>query len=311
MPARSNSTKGAEKPPMDEIIISTNGISATEKLDSAYSLAEKFVKSHYENFPVVSFLIPRKLRRHVAIIYWFARTADDLADEGSLSENVRIERLIRFETDFRNSLEGEVRNDFFYALNNTIIKKNLTPKYFFDLLSAFKQDVVKKRYKDFDEVKEYCTRSANPVGRLILELYRIKNEEAFRYSDCICTALQLTNFLQDTKVDYEKGRRYLPQNEMGDYLVEEKLFEQNENNDNLKQLVHYNVDRIQGLFDEGKKLISQLKGRLKFEIGWTVAGGEEILERIRKNNYNVLGFRPKIGKAKLVFLFFKSVVKYL
>lgn len=288
-----------------------NTSSSSEILEKTYLDVEKFAKNHYENFPVVSFLIPRKLRRQVAIIYWFARTADDLADEGNFNDTERIERLNVFENSLRLAIDGESPNMYFKALNNTIVENKLTSEYFFELLSAFKQDVEKKRYSDFAEVIDYCTRSANPVGRLILELYGIKNDDAFRYSDCICTALQLTNFLQDTTIDYEKGRIYMPQNEMEDYLVEEKLFEQNENNHNLKRLVHYNIDRIQSLFDEGKKLIPLLKGRLKFEIGWTVTGGEEILEGIRKNNYNVLGFRPKINKTKLVFLFLKSVVKYL
>jgi squalene synthase HpnC len=283
-----------------------NRIYSTKEIGKAYQQAEKYTRNHYENFPVVSFLIPGKLRKHVAIIYWFARTADDIADEGNLSKAARLEKLNNFEFELKCSLNGNVQDEFFLALVNTIKEKELTLNYFYDLLSAFKQDVIKKRYENFDEVLDYCSRSANPVGRIILELFGIKNDNANKYSDCICTALQLTNFLQDTTVDYKKGRIYLPQNEMIKFSVSEKLFEQNKNNDNLMQLVQYNVQRVQEFFNEGKNLLNFLKGRLKYEIGWTVTGGEEILEQIRKNNYNVLGFRPKLSKAKLVLMFLKS-----
>lgn len=282
-----------------------------EGFAKAYLLAEKFAKDHYENFPVVSLFVPKKLRKHVAIIYWFARTADDFADEGNASEEVRLEELNKFEEDFKSSLNGKSISEYFDALNNTISERNLTTKYFFDLLSAFKQDVITKRYSDFDELLDYCSRSANPVGRLILELFEIKDEKAFSYSDSICTALQITNFLQDIKIDYNKGRIYLPQNEMLEYRVEEKLFEHNKNNDNLAQFMKFNVQRTQKIFDEGRKLIPILKGRLKYEIGWTVAGGEKILDQIGKNNYNAFATRPKLGKVTLVLLFIKSVIKYI
>ena len=161
-------------------------------------------------FPVVSILVPKNLRKHVAIIYWFARTADDFADEGNMSEDERIEKLNDFENSLNDLLNGKFKSPFEQALHQTIKQKNLTPQLFFDLLKAFKQDVVKKRYNDFDEVLDYCNCSANPIGRLILELFDIRNEEAFNYSDKICTALQLTNFYQDIEIDYEKGRIYFP-----------------------------------------------------------------------------------------------------
>ena len=148
-------------------------------------------------------------------------------------------------------MSGKEANDFFSALIHTIKTKNLTPQYFYSLLSAFKQDVIKTRYKNFNELQDYCKNSANPVGRLILELFDIRNEEANRYSDNICTALQLTNFLQDTSIDYKKGRIYYPLDEMRKFSVTEKSFEL-ENNLKLKRLVEFNVERIQKLFDEGK-----------------------------------------------------------
>ncbi len=267
-----------------------------QKLNSAYSKSLKFAKSHYENFPVVSFLIPKNVRKHVAIIYWFARTADDYADEGNFSEGERLEKLNNFEYRTKQLLIGRAENDYELALANTIIEKNLSPENFYNLITAFRQDVIKNRYENFDEIIDYCKHSANPVGRLILELFDIRSEEAFNCSDKICTALQLTNFLQDVSIDYKKGRIYLPQDEMEMLQITEKLFEDKENNHKLKQLVKHNVNRAQNLLDEGKKLFPLLSGRLKIEIIWTVAGGGEILDQIRKNDYNVLNNRPELTK---------------
>jgi squalene synthase HpnC len=279
-----------------------------QKLNSAYSKSLKFAKSHYENFPVVSFLIPKNLRRHVAIIYWFARTADDYADEGNFSEGERLEKLNNFEYRTKQLLIGKADSDYEIALANTINEKNLTAENFYNLITAFRQDVIKNRYENFDEVIDYCKYSANPVGRLILELFDIRSEEAINYSDKICTALQLTNFLQDVFIDYKKGRIYLPQDEMEMLQITEKLFEHKENNHKLKQLVKHNVDRAQNLLDEGKMLFPLLSGRLKVEIIWTVAGGEEILDQIRKNDYNVLNNRPELSKTRMISLFIKSLI---
>lgn len=279
----------------------------TFDIEKGYESALMLVQSHYENFPVVSLLIPKKIRKHIAIIYWFARTADDLADEGNEREEVRLKNLNDFEMSLKNLLNGNAKNKYEFALANTIIEKKLSKQHFIDLIKAFKQDVVKKRYENFNEVSDYCQHSANPVGRLILELFDIRYEKAFEYSDKICTALQLTNFLQDTVIDYNNGRIYLPEDEMQKFSVTEKLFEQMDNCDNLKLLIKYNTDRIQKLFDEGKKLLPLLRGRLKYEIIWTVKGGEEILEQIRKNDYNVFTFRPELGKIKMAGLLRKSL----
>jgi len=284
-------------------------VSGHQKINSAYSKSLKFAKSHYENFPVVSFLIPKNLRKHVAIIYWFARTADDYADEGNLLEGERLEKLNNFEIRMKLLLIGKAESDYEFALANTIKERNLTVENFYNLIKAFRQDVIKNRYANFDEVLDYCKHSANPVGRLILELFDIRTEEAFNYSDKICTALQLTNFLQDIPIDYKKGRIYMPQDEMDLLQITEKLFEDKENSHKLKQLVKHNVDRIQNLFDDGKKLFPLLSGRLKIEIIWTVAGGEEILDQIRKNDYNLFNNRPELSKIRMVCLLLKSIIK--
>ncbi len=264
-------------------------------------------KDHYENFPVASFLIPKKFRKDIAIIYWFARTADDLADEGNVEPERRLEELNKFELEFNKSLKGESDNLYFNQLAKTISDKKLSTGYFFDLLSAFKQDVVKKEYENFDEVLDYCKRSANPVGRILLELFNISDEDALISSDKICTALQLTNFYQDTLIDIEKGRNYYPQNEMKMLNVSKKMFELKENNPNIKALVKHNVERAQSLFDEGKNLLKYLDGRFKIEIKWTIAGGEKILDKIRKNDYDVFTKRPKLDRVDFILLLVKSI----
>lgn len=275
--------------------------------EDTYKKALDFARNHYENFPVVSFLVKKELRKHVAIIYWFARTADDIADEGVISENERLGRLDDFEKRFNDALKGKFEDGFDRALAETIRTKNLSPAHFTALLVAFRQDIVKKRYASFEEVTGYCKNSANPVGRLILELYGIRNAEAFKYSDNICTGLQLTNFYQDSAVDIEKGRIYYPLDEMKNFGVAEKMFLLKENNSNLRELVKFSVRRTKTLFDEGKNLLHYLDGRLKLEIKWTILGGELVLEKIKRNNFDVLRQRPVISKRDFGGLLIKSL----
>lgn len=264
-------------------------------------------KNHYENFPVGSFLIPKNYRKDVAIVYWFARTADDLADEGNIAPEKRLDELNKFENEYQKSLRGKSDNLYFIQLAKTITEKKLSITHFTDLLSAFKQDVVKKSYNNFDEVLDYCQRSANPVGRILLELFKVDNDAAGNCSDKVCTALQLTNFYQDTVLDIGKGRNYYPQDEMETFGVIKKMFELKENNPNIKALLKHNVDRAQVLFDEGKNLLKYLNGRFKVEIKWTIAGGEKILDKIRKNDYDVFSIRPKLNKIDFIGLLIKNI----
>lgn len=277
-----------------------------QEISNAYKSAVDFAKSHYENFPVVSLFIPKDLRKHVAIIYWFARTADDFADEGNHTEAQRLMHLNDFEKSLTDLLNGKFKSPFEDALNHTIKQKNLTPHLFYDLLAAFKQDVKKKRYVSFNEVLVYCKHSANPVGRLILELFDIRDNEAYNYSDKICSALQLTNFYQDIEIDFENGRIYLPLDEIQKYDVTENMFAKKENNVNLKKLLAHNIERTQKMYDEGKNLLKYINGSLKFEIKWTILGGEAILNKIRKNDYNIFDARPKLTKTDFCSLFIKS-----
>jgi squalene synthase HpnC len=277
-------------------------------LIAGYNEARRLAKSHYENFPVVSLLIPKKFRNDIAVIYWFARTADDFADEGNYSSSIRLEKLQAFEDRLKSLLKDNSATQFEAALSNTIIQRRLNPKYFFNLLKAFKQDVIKTRYTDFNEVMDYCSNSANPVGRILLELFDIRDDKAFYYSDRICTALQITNFIQDTKIDFGKGRIYYPFDEMEKFGVNEKMFEMNEISFNLKKLIEFSVNRIRSMFDEGKPLLEFLSGRFKYEIAWTIKGGEEILNKIRGADFDIFTKRPVLTKTDYLKLFIKSFI---
>jgi squalene synthase HpnC len=280
-----------------------------KNIEIGYREAYNLAKMHYENFPVISMLLPRRLRKDVAIIYWFARTADDFADEGSIEAPERTKSLMDFEERFKSLLNNEPSNNFDAALKNTIVSKKLTHSNFFNLLKAFKQDVTTSRYATFSEVLEYCSCSANPIGRILLELFNIRNEKAFYFSDKICTALQLTNFIQDTEIDFGKGRIYYPKDEMDKFGVTDTEFEMKKNSLNLKMLIEFSVGRVQSLFDEGKGLFEFLSGRFKYEIDWTIRGGEEILNKIRGADFDVFTRRPVLKKSDHFKLIFKSLIR--
>ena len=275
-----------------------------QEINTSYKNALNFTKSHYENFPVISFFVPRELRKHVAIVYKFARQADDIADEGNISDEERLEQLESYELALSDSLNRKYRDNFWAALHNTITTKKLSVENFFNLLKAFKQDVIKKRYEDFEDVLAYCSNSANPVGRIILELYNINDEETILYSDSICTALQLTNFYQDVSVDYNKGRIYIPADELDEFNIEQEIFESKKNNANFKKLMELQISRTKILFKDGSKILPKLPANLSRQIKWTISGGEKILEKIEEINYDVLNNRPKLSKIDYIKLIF-------
>lgn len=279
-----------------------------KSLDLAFRNAVKFTKSHYENFPVVSLFLPKVLRKHVAVVYQFARQADDMADEGIANCKLRIENLEQYEEQLKNCVAGKFENDFWYALNNTIAEFNLTPKNFFDLLKAFKQDVIKTRYDSFNDVLNYCEHSANPVGRIILEFFGIRETKTVKYSDSICTALQLTNFYQDVSIDFLKNRIYISLDELKTYGVELNQFELKKNNANFKRLLEHQVNRNKELFAEGRKLLALIPRGLRRQIYMTILGGEKILEKIEAIDYNVLNKRPSLSKMDYTKIFLKSAV---
>lgn len=268
----------------------------------------KFSK-HYENFPVASFLIPHNKKNVIRLIYWFARTADDFADEGNISPEQRMILLNEFENEFLVSLKNQSKIIYLNLLSKEIKLNNLDSNLFLNLLSAFKQDIVKSRYNHFSEILDYCTRSANPIGRLLLQLFGYQSNEIFSLSDKICTSLQLINFIQDTKIDISRNRLYYPLDELVSYKVSESDLLNLKMNDDLKKLIKFNVDRAREIMNQGKELTKKLKGKFTVEIRWTILGGEEILKKIEKIDFNVVAIRPTISKLDYIKIFIRSLFK--
>lgn len=273
----------------------------------ALAYCERMAREHYENFPVGSLLVPRARRKHVYSIYAFARTADDFADEGYddavLTEASRLQALNEWEVQLAACYRGEASRPVFVALAATVKELQLPEQLFRDLLSAFKQDVVKRRYADFAEVLDYCRRSANPVGRLILRLFDYRDEHLDELSDAICTALQLANFWQDVAVDIQKDRVYLPQDEMRQYGVNLDDLRAQQGSAEYCRLLKFQVERTRELFARGKDLPKLVSGRLALELRLTWHGGMRILELIERQAYDTLRARPKLtGFDKAVLL---------
>ena len=257
---------------------------------------------HYENFPVASLLLPARLREPVAIIYRFARTADDFADEGGDAPAERLRKL----DDFRRQLETPA-SPLFEDVRRIIGEHELPVQLFRDLLDAFSQDVVKNRYADYAEVLDYCRRSANPVGRLLLQLFKRSSETQLRQSDAICTALQLANFWQDAAVDFAKPRIYLPQDEMARHGVTERHFAEGRCDDAWRSLLSFQVRRTRELMLSGAPLGRSLPGRIGLEIRATVQGGLRILEKIERAGYDVFRRRPVLRWFDWPLLFARSL----
>jgi phytoene synthase len=253
---------------------------------------------HYENFPVASVLLPRELRRPVELIYAFARRADDFADEGDLPAAERLALLDGFSRELDRIERGEPSQDPLFADLRVVIRDHGLPLGLFrDLLSAFSQDVVKARYADFAEVLDYCRRSADPVGRLLLRLYRASTPDNERLSDRICSGLQLINFWQDVAVDWRKDRVYLPRDEMAEYGVSEAQIARGETDDRWRALMKFQVGRTQAMMDAGAPLGSRLPGRIGFELRMIVAGGNRILHKLRAADGDVFRRRPVLRPA--------------
>ena len=251
-----------------------------------YQWCRALAQSHYENFPVASRLLPRQLRDPIAAIYAFARTADDIADEGDIPRQLRLHRLRKMETALDAVEAGGADNTPLYqALADTIRRYRLPVDLFRDLLSAFRQDVSKTRYADFDELMDYCSRSANPVGRLMLYLTEQVSDSRLVMADNVCSALQLINFVQDIDRDYRKNHRiYIPQAELQYYAVSEDDIKHRRNSAGFRQLMNFQIQRAAGLLDSGSPLGRQTRGRFGLELRAIILGGSRILEKLRQQD---------------------------
>ena len=262
----------------------------------AYAFCERLAREHYENFPVASILLPKSMRPHVAAIYAFARTADDIADEPGRDAGERLRLL----GDFGLRLQAAAAHappagdHIFIALRDTIDRCDLPVQLLSDLLSAFEQDVVVNRYRTWSEVDDYCRRSANPVGRLVLRVAGVRNDAAERASDAVCTALQLANFWQDFGRDWQIGRLYVPAEEVQRHGATEQDLAKGRMSAEWRETLRACVQRTRGLFDEGRPVADHVKGRLRLELRATWLGGVRILEKIEAMGYDTLHQRPKL-----------------
>jgi squalene synthase HpnC len=280
--------------------------------DSIAQASLQHAKQHYENFPVASILLPKRYRRAVAVIYSFARQADDFADEGHDNPTQRLANL----QGFRDELELiqayiQPNTDFFRTLNQVILQYKLPIKPFFDLLDAFSQDVVKTRYANFAEVLDYCQRSANPVGAILLHLYSDATPDNLKKSDAVCTALQLINFYQDIAIDFDKneGKRriYLCQDELMQADIQESDIAGKVVAAKWQAFMQMNVNRAMQLLQQGKPLGKRLPGRLGFELRMIVAGGERIIHKLQACNGDIFYHRPQLNKWDWVIILLKAL----
>ena len=254
---------------------------------------------HYENFPVASFLCPPALRPAIMAIYWFARTADDLADEGDAAPAARLADLAAYRTDRAACAKGQPTSarwtSVFTPLRSVIEQHSLPVDLLADLLSAFEQDVSKTRYASQAELLDYCRRSANPVGRLLLHLYQVSDAPSLAQSDCICTALQLINFWQDLGIDIPRGRIYLPADGFAQHGVDEVQLLQRKVNPATTALVAANLGWATTLMQRGAPLVKKVPGRAGWELRLVVQGGLRIAEKIELLKFATLQQRPKLN----------------
>ncbi len=280
------------------------------KVRAAYAECGRIARRHYENFPTASLLVPRDKRDALAAIYAFARHADDVADEPGVEG--RLEKLAEWRARLQDCCSGKADHPVFVALRDTIVRFRLSPEHFGNLLSAFQEDVVVNRRPDFQAVLSYCANSANPVGRLVLELFDHRSPELFALSDHICTALQLTNFWQDIAVDLERNRVYLPLDDLqrfGLTLEELRRFmppHAGPPDEPWRRLMGFEITRTREFFDRGRALPEKVKPELRRQLRLTWLGGTAILERIESSGYEVFRRRPSLSRWDFLKLFFRA-----
>lgn len=265
---------------------------------------------HYENFPVASMLLPRRLRAPIRAIYHFARAADDVADEGDAPAAARLAELAGFRERLNALAQGRSLPDdaIFAPLEAAIRAHDLPFQPFHDLLDAFSQDVVKTRYAHFGEVMDYCRRSANPIGRLLLKLYGDDDARHQAWSDGICSALQLINFLQDIAVDYAKGRVYLPQDEMARYGISEAQIAAGRVDGLWQQFMKFQNERTRRMLAAGAPLGRALKGRIGVEMRLIILGGERILYKLHQTQGDVFAQRPRLGLGDGLYMLRRALL---
>lgn len=278
--------------------------------EEAEDFCRDLAASHYENFTVGSFFIPKRLRQPMANVYAFCRWSDDLGDESG-NPIIALQRLEDWEKELHECYEGKASHPIFIALQKTIEKFSLPKQPFWELIQAFKQDQTKTRYNNFEEVLNYCRYSANPVGRLVLYLFNYRDNERQALSDKTCTALQLANFWQDIKRDLRIGRIYLPLDDMGRFQVTEADLHRPNATPAMKSLLKFQIHRTRRLFQEGRALVRQVQGFLKIDLEAFTQGGLAVLEGIEKIDYDVLFRRPVVTRFKKLKILFSAFARFV
>jgi len=274
-------------------------------LERAYAACERMARAHYENCPVASRLLPAATRPHVAAVYAFARTADDFADEGDRPEAERLRLLDAWVARLREAAAGrpgdagenEEEALVFAAVGHSIRTLRLPVSLFEDLVSAFRQDVTTRRYADWAAVLDYCRRSANPVGRLVLRIAGYDDPALDRSSDALCSALQLTNFWQDLEVDWRKGRLYVPTSVRDACGARDEDLDARRLSPAWRDALGRSADTTRALFADGRAVCDGVRGRLRWELRLTWLGATRILDRLERRGFDVFRERPSLGWA--------------
>jgi squalene synthase HpnC len=296
-------------------------------VDEAYARCGRLAFAHYENFPVASRLLPRAMRKHVAAVYAYARTADDLADEGDVPMAVRHQRLDEWIRRLHASIAGDTASvapgtreetvldgvaaanaaAVFLALGHTIRTCDLPLSLFEDLVSAFRQDITVHRYASWTALFDYCRRSANPVGRLVLRIAGRHDPSLDDSSDAVCTALQLTNFWQDLAIDWRRGRLYVPAEEHEAAGASLESLDRREWTSAWAATIARCAERTRALFDRGRAVADGVRGQLRWELRATWLGGMRILDRLERSGYDVFRERPALGAADVPAIVWHSL----
>lgn len=271
-------------------------------LAEAEAYCRALATTHYENFPLVSWLLPRHLHQHFHNVYAYCRWSDDLGDEVHDTQR-SLELLGWWRGELAECYAGRTRHPVFVALRRTIEEFQIPSQPFEDLLSAFEQDQRFLRYDTFEQLRDYCRRSADPVGRLVLYLCRAYDEQNVAWSDSICTGLQLANFWQDVSRDFEIGRVYLPREDRERFGYTEEDLENRVTNEAFLDLMRFEVDRARRFLIDGLPLVKRLPGRLCIDIDLFARGGLRILDRVEGIGYRVWQTRPVVTKADFARLF--------
>ena len=288
--------------------------------DAAYDACLRLARTHYENFPVASRLLPARMRPHVAAVYAYARLADDIADEGDTPLEVRHARLDEWLARLDAAVSGSAFDGatcldartaaaapaVFAALGATIRAHALPASLFADLVSAFRQDTTVTRYATWTDLFDYCRRSANPVGRLVLRLAGRSDPALDRASDAVCTALQLTNFWQDLAIDWRKGRLYVPAEEHERAGADPAALDAGRLTAEWAAALRACAVRTRALFDAGRAVCDGVRGRLRWELRLTWLGGQRILERLERTGFDVFTARPALGAADAPVLLWRA-----